>query len=88
MPAALRHATVLGLILEGLHIFCGSQNLRADAIIKANALTLELAAALAAELPVPHRTVPLRQCRRRLRHALISGGSAAGRRQRRHGPWR
>lgn len=57
IPAAMRQAESLGLNLEGLHIFCGSQNLRAEAIIEANARTLELAAALTAQAPRPFRSL-------------------------------
>jgi len=46
IPAALEQACTLGLALEGLHIFCGSQNLSAEALIDANVKTLDLAARL------------------------------------------
>lgn len=48
IPAAIAAAHALGLGLEGLHVFCGSQNLSAEAIIDANRKTLELAGRLAA----------------------------------------
>ncbi|MBI4696617.1 MAG: pyridoxal-dependent decarboxylase, exosortase A system-associated [Gammaproteobacteria bacterium] len=46
IPAALESARMLGLALEGLHIFCGSQNLSAEALGDANRKTLDLAARL------------------------------------------
>ncbi len=47
VPAAIKAVCERGLEFEGLHIFCGSQNLRTDAIIEANRKTLELARDLA-----------------------------------------
>ncbi len=47
VPAVLARMRTLGLACAGLHIFCGSQNLKAEAIIEANQLTLELAVRLA-----------------------------------------
>ena len=43
VPAALSQIGRLGLDFQGFHIFCGSQNLRAEAIIDAQTKTLELA---------------------------------------------
>ncbi len=43
------------LVFEGFHIFSGSQNLRADAIIDAQTKALELAVRLAAHAPGPVR---------------------------------
>jgi len=57
VPAAVRAAIDYGLAFEGLHIFCGSQNLRSEAIIEANAKTLELAAQLARETGVAFRSL-------------------------------
>jgi diaminopimelate decarboxylase len=53
-PALLREIAASGARFEGFHIFSGSQNLRADAVIEAQAKTLELVVALseAAALPV------------------------------------
>lgn len=47
VPAAMQAVVDRGMRLEGLHIFCGSQNLRADAIVDANRKTVALAAELA-----------------------------------------
>jgi diaminopimelate decarboxylase len=47
----------LGLEFWGFHIFSGSQNLDADALIEAQAKTLALAASLAGKAPAPVRTV-------------------------------
>ena len=41
----------------GFHIFCGSQNLSAEALIEAQTKTLELAASLAQAAPMPVRMV-------------------------------
>ncbi|MEX2482310.1 MAG: pyridoxal-dependent decarboxylase, exosortase A system-associated, partial [Gammaproteobacteria bacterium] len=46
VPAAIVRLHDLGLVFEGLHIFCGSQNLNADSIIEANRLTVALAVEL------------------------------------------
>ena len=54
-PALLRRIGELGLDFQGLHIFSGSQNLRAAAIIEAHDRTFELALRLAAEAPGPVR---------------------------------
>lgn len=53
VPAVLRRIGELALDFRGLHIFCGSQNLRAQAIIEANDRTFELAFALAGHAPAP-----------------------------------
>ena len=45
------------LVFEGFHIFSGSQNLRAEAIIEAQSKALELATRLAAHAPGPVRTL-------------------------------
>lgn len=53
-PELLREIAVSGARFEGFHIFSGSQNLRADAIIEAQQKTLDLVVQLAeaANLPV------------------------------------
>ncbi len=48
IPAVLARMRELAIDCQGLHIFCGSQNLKAEAIIEANARTLDYACALAA----------------------------------------
>lgn len=55
VPAALQRIGELGLDFQGFHIFSGSQNLRAEAIIEAQTKTLELAATLAKHAPSPVR---------------------------------
>ena len=47
--ASMRDALDRGFGLRGPRIVCGSQNLNAESIIEANALTLELASELCAE---------------------------------------
>ncbi len=54
-PALLRRIGELGLDFQGLHIFTGSQNLRAAAIVEAHDRTFELALRLAADAPGPVR---------------------------------
>jgi len=49
VPAAIARLSKLGLDFDGLHIFCGSQNLSADSIVEANRLTVELAVELMAQ---------------------------------------
>jgi diaminopimelate decarboxylase len=46
VPDALKHISDRGLDLQGLHIYSGSQNLRADAVLDAQSKTLDLAEAL------------------------------------------
>ncbi len=48
IPAAIRTLLDSGLVFEGLHIYCGSQNLNAESIIEANRLTVALAVELCA----------------------------------------
>lgn len=55
VPAMLREVATLGLDFRGFHIFSGSQNLRAEAIVEAQNNTLELACRLAGDAPVPVR---------------------------------
>jgi diaminopimelate decarboxylase len=55
VPAALKQIGDLGLDFQGFHIFSGSQNLRAEAIIEAQGKSLELAVTLAKHAPSPVR---------------------------------
>jgi diaminopimelate decarboxylase len=57
VPALLRRIGAASVDFEGFHIFSGSQNLRADAIIEAQANTLQLAYRLAEDAPVAVRTL-------------------------------
>lgn len=57
VPAMLTRIGQLGLDLEGFHIFCGSQNLKAEAIQEAHEKTLQLGLHLAQNSPVPIRTL-------------------------------
>ncbi|MCB1749239.1 MAG: pyridoxal-dependent decarboxylase, exosortase A system-associated [Gammaproteobacteria bacterium] len=51
IPAALQTLHAAGLGFAGLHIFCGSQNLSAEAIVEANQRTIELAVTLCDTAP-------------------------------------
>jgi len=62
VPAALAMASDLGLQVEGLHIFAGSQNLRAEAVAEAQTKSIALAARFAASTNF------------RFRHVNIGGG--------------
>lgn len=53
VPALLATIHTLGLEFEGFHLFAGSQNLRAEAIIEAQQLSYALALKLAAHVPRP-----------------------------------
>lgn len=53
VPEMLRRIGELGLHFRGFHIFSGSQNLRAEAIIEAQGLAIELALRLADAAPGP-----------------------------------
>ena len=55
VPAMLAELGTLPLEFMGFHIFCGSQNLRPEAIIEAQAKTFELAFRLAESAPGPVR---------------------------------
>lgn len=55
VPDLIAKLTGQPLDILGFHIFCGSQNLRPDAIIEAQSQTLELASRLADTLPGPLR---------------------------------
>ena len=52
VPRVLRSVAALGLDFVGFHIFAGSQNLRADAIIEAQANSIELGMRLAETTPL------------------------------------
>jgi diaminopimelate decarboxylase len=54
-PRILRKLAGLGVAFAGFHIYCGSQNLQADAIVTAQNSTLELALRLADDAPGPVR---------------------------------
>jgi diaminopimelate decarboxylase len=55
VPAMLHRIGELALEFQGLHIFSGAQNLRADAIAEAQRKTVELALRLAHDAPDPVR---------------------------------
>jgi diaminopimelate decarboxylase len=55
VPEVLNKLNGLPLDFVGFHIFCGSQNLRSDAIIEAQNNTIDLALRLAAAAPRPPR---------------------------------
>jgi diaminopimelate decarboxylase len=55
VPAVLAELGGLPLDFRGFHIFAGSQNLRADAIVEAQSQCVELAVRLAAAAPAPVR---------------------------------
>lgn len=57
VPAMLAELGALGLVFEGFHIFTGSQNLSAAALIDAQDKALALAAELARHAPCPPRFV-------------------------------
>lgn len=59
VPALLDEIGQMGLAFEGFHIFAGSQNLRADAIVEAQRLSFELAVRLAGHAPAPVRMLNL-----------------------------
>ena len=59
VPALARRAVELGLSFEGFHIYAGSQNLRAAAIVEMQARSYELALRLAQESGQPIRTLNL-----------------------------
>ena len=54
-PRILRSMADLGVDFLGFHIYCGSQNLQAAAIVAAQASTFELALRLAKDAPAPVR---------------------------------
>jgi len=53
VPDCLRRLAALGIALQGLHIFSGSQSLKADAIAESHARSVELALRLAGEAGQP-----------------------------------
>ena len=57
VPQMLARLRALPLDFVGFHIYSGSQNLRADAIIEAQAKSVELGIALARDAPAPVRTL-------------------------------
>ena len=59
VPRLLKRIGELGLAFEGFHLFAGSQNLRAEAIVEAQQLSYELALRLAQHAPAPVRTLNL-----------------------------
>jgi len=59
VPAMLARMKALPLEFYGFHIFCGSQNLRAEAIMEAQRNTFELARRLAANAPGPVKLLNL-----------------------------
>ena len=54
-PQVLQQVAALGLDFQGLHIYCGSQSLRLDAIIEAQSHSIELALRLAGDSPLTVR---------------------------------
>lgn len=59
VPQLLREIGEAGLAFEGFHLFAGSQNLKAEAIIEAQRKCFELALRLAADAPSPVRFLNL-----------------------------
>ena len=59
VPALLERMKALGLAFYGFHIFSGSQNLRAEAIMEAQEKTFDLARRLAPHAPGPVRLLNL-----------------------------
>ncbi len=59
VPAVLAEIGRLGLAFEGFHLFAGSQNLRSEAIIEAQAKSFELALCWADIAPAPVRSINL-----------------------------
>lgn len=55
VPAMMKEVFARELDFQGFHIFCGSQNLKAEAIIEAQTNTFELAQRLAESAPSPIR---------------------------------
>jgi diaminopimelate decarboxylase len=53
VPELLREMGALGLAFEGFHIFAGSQNLRAEAIVETQVKAYELAVSLSRKAPAP-----------------------------------
>ncbi len=59
VPALLKELSVADVDFLGLHIFAGSQNLRAEILCEAQRRTVELALALAGDSPLPVRHLNL-----------------------------
>jgi diaminopimelate decarboxylase len=59
VPAVLAEVRGPHMAFEGFHIYCGSQNLRAESICDAQQKSYELALMLAAVAPVPPRVLNL-----------------------------
>lgn len=59
VPAMLDEIRAHGLAFEGFHLFAGSQNLRADAIIEAQAKSYECALRWSQHAPSPVRSINL-----------------------------
>ncbi|OPZ02912.1 MAG: L-glutamyl-(BtrI acyl-carrier protein) decarboxylase [Alphaproteobacteria bacterium ADurb.BinA305] len=59
LPEVFARIAAEGLQFEGFHLFAGSQNLRAEAIVEAQRKSFELALRLAAHAPAPVRTLNL-----------------------------
>ena len=59
VPGLLAEIGRAGLAFEGFHLFAGSQNLKAEAIVEAQRKSFELALRLAAHAPAPVRTLNL-----------------------------
>lgn len=59
VPALLRRIGVLGLAFEGFHIYAGSQNLNADALIDMQRRSFELALRLGDDVPGPLKVLNL-----------------------------
>jgi diaminopimelate decarboxylase len=57
VPELLGRIRELDLDFMGFHVFSGSQSLRADALIEAQAKTLDLACSLAVDAPAPVRSL-------------------------------
>ncbi len=53
VPTVLQRIAELELDFQGFHVFSGSQNLKASALVEAHDKTLELVLSLAAQAPVP-----------------------------------
>jgi diaminopimelate decarboxylase len=59
VPELLHEIGQMGLAFEGFHIFAGSQNLRAPAIVEAQQLSYQLALRLAEDAPSPVKSLNL-----------------------------
>lgn len=59
VPALLREIEALGLAFEGFHLYAGSQNLKAPAIIEAQSESYALLRSFADQVPAPVRSLNL-----------------------------